>query len=122
MKIPLVAIVGLPNSGKSTFFNKILQTHKALTYPEAGTTRDRHYGLTSWNGLGFYLIDTAGLDNRPDSDLEKNVQKQTAIAIEEADLILLMTDGKTQVSDKDLAVASNINRVKKRKVLAINKI
>lgn len=122
MNTPLVAIVGLPNSGKSTFFNKVLRTYKALTFPEEGTTRDRHYGLTSWNGFDFYLIDTAGINNKPDSELEKNVQKQTAIAIEEADLILLMVDGKSQVSAKDLAVAAQLNRAKKPKVLAVNKI
>src|SRR5436853_135671 len=95
MKTPLVAIIGLPNSGKSTFFNKVLESRRALTYPEAGTTRDRAYGLTEWNGMAFYLIDTAGISPRPDSELEKNVQKQTQIARDEADLILLLVDGQT---------------------------
>ena len=61
MNLPLVAIIGLPNSGKSTFFNKVLSRRAALTYPEEGTTRDRAYGLTEWNGRAFYLIDTAGI-------------------------------------------------------------
>ncbi len=121
MKIPLVAIIGLPNAGKSTLFNKVLETKKALTHQEAGTTRDRHYGLTAWNGLSFYLVDTAGLA-RPNSPLEKNIQKQTAIALEESDLILLVVDGKTPVSHEDLAVAKRLNRSGKPTVLAANKI
>jgi GTP-binding protein len=122
MKIPLVAIVGLPNAGKSTMFNKILERRKALTHHEAGTTRDRHYGLTAWNGLGFYLVDTAGIVQRPDSPLEKNVQKQTEIAIEEADMIILVVDGKTPVGNKDLAIASKLVRSGKPVALAANKI
>lgn len=122
MKIPLVAIIGLPNSGKSTFFNKVLERRLALTYPEAGTTRDRAYGLATWNGLNFFLIDTAGLNNRPDSDLEKNVQKQTAIARDEADLILLLVDGKTIPSSEDLRVANDLTRTGKPIVLGVNKV
>jgi GTP-binding protein len=122
MKTPLVAIIGLPNSGKSTFFNKVLERRLALTYPEAGTTRDRAYGLTSWNSQPFYLIDTAGIVARPDSDLEKNVQKQTAIAKDEADLILLLVDGKTPLGSHDLRVAAELNQTKKPIVLAVNKI
>jgi GTP-binding protein len=122
MKIPLVAIIGLPNSGKSTLFNKILERRAALTYPEAGTTRDRAYGLTSWNGFSFFLIDTAGIVNKPESELEKNVQKQTAIAREEADLILLVVDGKTPPTSKDLPIAAELNRTGKPIVLVANKI
>ncbi len=121
MKTPLVAIIGLPNAGKSTLFNKILEIKKALTHEEAGTTRDRHYGLTSWNGLSFYLVDTAGIA-KPNSPLEKNIQKQTAIALEESDLIMLVVDGKTPVSSQDLAVATRLNRSGKPTVLAASKI
>jgi len=122
MNIPLVAIIGLPNSGKSTFFNKVLENRVALTYPEAGTTRDRAYGLTSWNGLSFYLIDTAGIDHNPQSDLEKNVQKQTQIALAEADLILLVVDAKTPPVPNDLRIASMLNKSGKPVVLVANKI
>jgi GTP-binding protein len=110
MKIPLVAIIGLPNSGKSTFFNKVLERRVALTYPEAGTTRDRAYGLT------------AGLVNNPESELQKNVQKQTEIAQEEADLILLMVDGKTNLSSEDYRIANLLTRTGKPVVLGVNKI
>jgi GTP-binding protein len=122
MHTPLVAIIGLPNSGKSTFFNKVLSNRKALTYPEAGTTRDRSYGLTQWNGMSFFLIDTAGIIQRPDSELERNVQKQTAIALEEADLILLVVDGQTHPSNEDYAVAQRLSSSGKPVVLAVNKI
>jgi GTP-binding protein len=94
----------------------------ALTYPEAGTTRDRAYGLTHWNGMSFYLIDTAGIVNRPNSELEKNVQKQTQIALEEADLILLVVDGKTPPGSQDLKIASQLNRSGKPVILVANKI
>lgn len=122
MRIPLVAIIGLPNSGKSTFFNKVLSSRKALTYPEAGTTRDRAYGLTTWNGLSFYLIDTAGIVSRPDSDLEKNVQKQTDLALDEADLVLFVVDGKTNPGPGDFGVSRKLSHGGKQVVLAANKI
>lgn len=122
MKIPLVAIIGLPNSGKSTFFNKVLERRSALTHNDAGTTRDRAYGLAAWNGMSFYLIDTAGIVPRANSPLEKNIQKQTLIAQEEADLIILMVDGKSIPSSQDLAVASRLRKSKKPVILAVNKI
>lgn len=122
MKIPQVAVIGLPNSGKSTFFNKVLERRTALTYPEAGTTRDRAYGLANWNGLSFYLIDTAGIIKRPNSELEINIQKQTAIAREEADLIILLVDGKTNPSSEDLRVSALLSQSGKPVVLGVNKI
>ena len=122
MRTPLVALVGLPNSGKSTLYNKILHSHKALVHDVAGTTRDRAYGPTSWNGLDFILIDTAGIVNRPDSELERNVQKQTAIAAEEADMILYVVDGKTMLSDKDFAIAQNLSKLDKPIAVVVNKI
>lgn len=121
MNIPLVAIIGLPNVGKSTFFNKVLEQKKALVYPEAGTTRDRHYGLTSWNGVDFYLVDTAGLA-RPGSELEQNIQKQSQIAIDEADIILLLVDGKTLPANKDFTAAQRLSQSKKPIMLVANKI
>lgn len=122
MKIPLVAIIGLPNSGKSTFFNKIMGRRTALTHEEAGTTRDRAYGLTQWSGFNFNLVDTAGIINRPDSPLEKNIQKQTQIALEEADLIIFMVDGKSIPSSEDRVVAQKLQRSGKPVILGANKI
>lgn len=122
MRIPIVAIIGLPNSGKSTIFNKILERRTALTHKDAGTTRDRAYALTAWDGLSFYLVDTAGIVPRPDSPLEKSIQKQTVIAQEEADLIVLVVDGKSNVSSQDLAIAKQLQRTKKPVVLIANKV
>ena len=122
MNLPLVSIIGLPNSGKSTFFNKVLSRRAALTYPEEGTTRDRAYGLTEWNGRAFYLIDTAGIRKQLDSELEKNIQKQTQIALDEADLIILVVDGKTEPSSKDFAVTKKLSQKDIPVVLAANKI
>jgi GTP-binding protein len=122
MRIPLVAIIGLPNSGKSTLYNKVLHRHQALVHDTAGTTRDRAYGLTSWNGRSFYIIDTAGINPNPDSDLEKNVQKQTAIAQEEADVVLLVVDGTTPAANSDIQLASNLQKLNKPVLLAVNKI
>ena len=122
MNIPLVAIIGLPNSGKSTFFNKVLSRRAALTYPEEGTTRDRAYGLTEWNGMALYLIDTAGIRKQLDSEPEKNIQKQTQIALDEADLIILVVDGKTEPSSKDFAVTKKLSQKDIPVVLAANKI
>ncbi|OGE82742.1 MAG: ribosome biogenesis GTPase Der [Candidatus Doudnabacteria bacterium RIFCSPLOWO2_01_FULL_44_21] len=122
MSIPIVAIIGLPNSGKSTFFNKVLERRSALTYPVAGTTRDRAYGLANWNGFSFYLVDTAGIIAKPDSELEKSVQKQTAVAKEEADLIIYVADGSTLLSAQDLAVTANLTHARKPIILAVNKI
>jgi GTP-binding protein len=120
--IPLVAIIGLPNTGKSTFFNKVLSQRKALTHHEAGTTRDRAYGLVNWNGFSFFLIDTAGISGKAGSELEKNIQKQTKIALAEADLIIVMVDGKTNPGSEDFALAQNLTRTDKPRLLAVNKI
>ncbi len=122
MRTPIVAIIGLPNNGKSTFFNKVLGRRSALTHKEAGTTRDRAYGLANWNGLSFYLVDTAGIVPRPDSPLEKNIQKQTMIALEEADMVILMVDAKTNPSSQDLDVANKLQKSRKPFMLIANKV
>ncbi len=122
MRLPLVAIIGLPNSGKSTFFNKVLERRAALTHKEAGTTRDRAYGIANWNGKSFYLVDTAGIINRPDSPLEKNIQRQTAIALEEADLIIFMVDSRTIPASQDMVVAQRLQKSKKPVILSTNKV
>lgn len=121
MNFPLVAIIGLPNSGKSTLFNKILENRQALIHPTAGTTRDRAYGCTSWNGFEFYLVDTAGIA-RASSDLEKNIQKQTDIALNEADLILLVSDGTTDPGNQELQIATRLTRSRKPTLSVVNKI
>src|SRR3989338_8828468 len=97
-KIPVVALVGPPNVGKSTLFNTILGKRVAITGPKPGTTRDRSYGETRWQDKKFILVDTGGLAKRGDDPLEKNIADQTRIALAEADIILFIADAKAPIS------------------------
>ena len=118
----MVAIVGEPNVGKSTLLNKIVEQRIALTSNVAGTTRDRFYAPTFWNGVDFTLIDTAGIIFEQRDELEKNVQKQVDIAIQEADLILYVIDGKRSVESLDRNILLKLRKTKKDVILVINKI
>jgi len=118
----LVAIVGEPNVGKSTLLNKITSQRQALVTNVAGTTRDRFYAPTSWNGVDFTLIDTAGIILEQRDELEKNVQKQVRIALAEADLILYVLDGKLPPESINRAVLNTIRKQRKRLILVVNKI
>jgi GTP-binding protein len=130
---PLVAIVGRPNVGKSTFFNRMLGERVAIVEDMPGTTRDRIYGDTDWNGREFTLIDTGGLefgsdipvgqvglDNQP-GDLMKHVQAQAELAVEEADVIVFMVDVRIGITAADEDVAEMLRRSQKPVVLAANK-
>ena len=101
----LVAIVGRPNVGKSTLFNRLTQTRRAIVNEEAGTTRDRQYGKVDWNGQEFSLVDTGGWIVNSDDIFEEEIRKQVKIAIEEADLILFVVDVMSGVTDLDEQVA-----------------
>jgi len=118
----LVAIVGEPNVGKSTLLNRITARRQALVSDVAGTTRDRFYADTSWNGVDFTLIDTAGIMLEQHDELEKNVQKQVQIALAEADLILYVIDGKLPPENINRTILTSLRKKKKPVVLAINKI
>ncbi len=122
MREAFVAIVGEPNSGKSTLLNKIVEQRVALTSSIAGTTRDRFYAPTFWNGVDFTLIDTAGIITAQRDELEKNVQKQVDIAIQQADLILYMLDGKKGPENIDRKIMLRLRKQKKDVILVINKI
>ena len=130
---PLVAIVGRPNVGKSTFFNRMLGERVAIVEDMPGTTRDRIYGDTDWNGREFILIDTGGLelgseipvgqfglDGQP-GDIMKRVQAQAELAIEEADVIVFMVDAKSGITAADEEVADMLRRTQKPVILAANK-
>ena len=121
MPSTVVAIVGSPNVGKSTIFNRIIGDRRAIVDDEAGITRDRLYGKASWLGKSFTLIDTGGieLENRP---FQEQIRAQANIAIEEADIILFVTDGKVGVTNDDLMVARMLRKVKKPIYLLVNKI
>ena len=121
MSRTVVAIVGSPNVGKSTIFNRIIGDKRAIVDDEAGITRDRLYGTANWLGKSFTLIDTGGIEmaNRP---FQEQIRMQANIAIEEADIILFVTDGKVGVTSDDQMVARILRKVKKPILLLVNKI
>lgn len=118
----IVAIVGRPNVGKSTFFNRLIQRREAIVDAVSGVTRDRHYGKSDWNGKEFSIIDTGGYVLGSDDVFEKEIDKQVELAIEEADAIIFMVDVETGVTGMDEDVAKLLRRVKKPVFLAINKV
>ena len=122
MSLPIVALVGPPNAGKSTLFNKIIGEMKAVTSDVAGTTRDRQYAPTGWNGAAFELVDTAGLEADAASELEASVHKQIEVAAKEAQVIVMVVDGKLPPDSLDRQVLLKFRKSKQPVVLAINKL
>lgn len=118
----LVAIVGRPNVGKSTLFNRLTKSRRAIVNEEAGTTRDRQYGLCEWNGREFSLVDTGGWVVNSDDIFEEEINRQVAIAIEEADVILFVVDVLNGVTDLDMSVANILRRSNKKVMLVANKV
>ena len=118
----IVAIVGRPNVGKSTFFNRMIQKREAIVDAVSGVTRDRHYGKTDWNGRDFSLIDTGGYVVGSDDVFEKEIDKQVELAIEEADAIIFMVEVETGVTGMDEEVAHLLRRSRKPVFLAVNKV
>ena len=117
----LIAIVGRPNVGKSTLFNRLTQTRQAIVDPTAGTTRDRQYGKVDWCGQEFSIVDTGGWVVNSDDVFEEEINKQVEIAIEEADVILFVVDSSTGITDLDDHVASILRRSKKPVIVVANK-
>ena len=117
----LVAIVGRPNVGKSTLFNRLTKTRSAIVCDEAGTTRDRQYGKCEWNGREFSVVDTGGWVVNSDDIFEEEIRKQVIIATEEADLILFLVDVTNGVTDWDVDVAQILRRTKLPVILVANK-
>lgn len=122
MKKPLVAIVGRPNVGKSTFFNYIVGKRISIVDPTPGVTRDRVYADAEWCGHNFTLVDTGGLDSASEDIFQKNIFMQAEIAVELADVVIFIVDGNAGVTRNDEEVASFLRRSKKPIVLAVNKL
>lgn len=117
----LVAIVGRPNVGKSTLFNRLTETRRAIVSDEAGTTRDRQYGKVEWTGKSFSVVDTGGWVVKSDDVFESEIRKQVDVATGEADLVLFLVDVKTGITDLDSQVASILRRSKVPVILVANK-
>ena len=118
----LVAIVGRPNVGKSTLFNRLTKTRRAIVSDEAGTTRDRQYGKCEWNGREFSVVDTGGWVVNSDDVFEEEIRKQVIIATEEADLVLFLVDVMSGLTDLDADVAQILRRTKLPVMLVVNKV
>ncbi|OBQ52208.1 ribosome biogenesis GTPase Der [Tamlana sp. s12] len=118
----IVAIVGRPNVGKSTFFNRLIQRREAIVDAVSGVTRDRHYGKCDWNGKEFSLIDTGGYVVGSDDIFEEEIDKQVELAIEEADAIIFMVDVESGVTGMDEDVAKLLRRINKPVFLVVNKV
>ena len=118
----IVAIVGRPNVGKSTFFNRLVQRREAIVDSISGVTRDRHYGKTDWNGRDFSVIDTGGYVAGGDDIFQKEIDKQVNLAIEEADAIIFLTDVESGIMGTDEEIAQLLRRSKKPTFLAVNKV
>ncbi|MBP9637118.1 MAG: ribosome biogenesis GTPase Der [Bacteroidaceae bacterium] len=117
----LVAIVGRPNVGKSTLFNRLTKTRQAIVNEEAGTTRDRQYGKCEWVGIEFSVVDTGGWVVNSDDIFEEEIRKQVLLAVEEADVILFVVDVQNGVTDLDQQVATILRRATKPVILVSNK-
>ena len=118
----LVAIVGRPNVGKSTLFNRLVGMRQAIVDETAGVTRDRHYGRCEWCGREFSVVDTGGYTSNSDDIFEEAIRKQVVIAVEEADLILFMVEASTGITDYDEEIADLLRRSGKPVVVAVNKV
>ncbi|MEO8590208.1 MAG: ribosome biogenesis GTPase Der [Flavobacteriales bacterium] len=118
----IVAIVGRPNVGKSTLFNRLIESKEAITDNVAGTTRDRHYGKAEWNGVAFSVIDTGGYVSGSDDVFEAEIRKQVTLAIEESDAILFLVDVQHGLTALDQVIATMLRRAKKTVYLIANKV
>ena len=121
-KLPLVAICGRPNVGKSTLFNRIIGKQRAIVHDEEGITRDRFYGTASWFGEQFRVVDTGGIMENPLDEISRKMQEQVMTALREADVILFVVDGRAEITRTDHVVAESLRRLGRPVLLAANKL
>jgi GTPase len=119
---PTVAIVGRPNVGKSTLFNRIVGGRPAIVSDRPGTTRDRHFGDAEWQGRHFWVVDTGGLVPDSDESMDRAIRQQVDFALDEADVVLLVVDGREGLNPVDKAIAERLRRAQRPVVLAVNKL
>jgi GTP-binding protein len=122
MKLPVIAVVGRPNVGKSTLFNRIIGSRKAITHAEPGVTRDRHLETADWNGRRALVMDTGGWVPKSDDLFEMAIREQVQFALEECDVLIMLTDVQVGASDSDLEIARMLQRTKKPVFVAVNKV
>jgi GTP-binding protein len=118
----IVAIVGRPNVGKSTLFNRLTDSRDAIVDEMSGVTRDRNYGKCNWNGIDFSVIDTGGYVEKSEDIFEEEINKQVILAIEESDLILFMVDVTIGIHELDESVASLLRKINRKVILVVNKV
>ena len=118
----IVAIVGRPNVGKSTLFNRLIQQKSAIIHETSGVTRDRHYGLCNWNGQDFSVIDTGGYVVNSDDVFEEEIRKHATLAIEEADVVIFLVDVISGITDLDDEIAKILRKSNKEVILTVNKV
>ena len=118
----IAAIVGRPNVGKSTLFNRLTESREAIVHEISGVTRDRNYGTCTWNGVTFWVIDTGGYVTNSDDIFEEEINKQVMLAIEEADVILFMVDVTTGIHNLDTGVSDLLRKKASRVILVVNKV
>ncbi|MFQ3580139.1 MAG: ribosome biogenesis GTPase Der [Bacteroidales bacterium] len=118
----IIAIVGRPNVGKSTFFNRLTESKEAIVDEKAGVTRDRHYGVSIWNGKEFSVIDTGGYVVNSDDVFEVEIRKQVELAIAESDIILFLVDVNAEITDMEIAIAEILRKSKKKTFVVVNKV